>query len=219
MAKQPEISKPSGGLVAITVTCRGVTPLLMNRIPPETLEQVRTKAKKPKTAQRPAVPRDEAIPKLYVTAEGAPYIPTENLLSCLVAAGQSVRLDGKRQVSTAKSTVLPAFLSLEERFLPLFVHGNGDESPEWEVDMRPGRNPNGGELVCLVRPRFDQWAFRVTATVDLDEVGINIARDLFDIAGKRIGLGDFRPSRKGLYGKFQVVGWEEGSYTAAQAAE
>lgn len=217
MAKQQETSKPSGGLVTITVTCRGVTPLLMNRIPPETLEQVRTKAKKPKTAQRPAVPRDEAIPKLYLTEEGAPYIPTENLLSCLVAAGQSVRLDGKRQVSTAKSTVLPAFLSLEERFLPLFVYG-AEAAPDWEVDMRPGRNPNGGELVCLVRPRFDQWAFRVTATVDLDEVGVNIARDLFDIAGKRIGLGDFRPSRKGLYGKFCVVGWEE-SYPVAQAAE
>jgi hypothetical protein len=217
MAKQNEISKPSGGLVAITVTCRGVTPLLMNRIPPETLEQVRTKAKKPKTAQRPAVPRDEAIPKLYVTEEGNPYIPTENLLSCLVAAGQSVRLDGKRQVSTAKSTVLPAFLSLEERFLPLFVHGSG-AVPDWEVDLRAGRNPNGGELVCLVRPRFDEWAFRVTATVDLDEVGLNIARDLFDIAGKRVGLGDFRPSRKGMYGKFVVVGWEE-NHPVAQAAE
>jgi len=217
MAKT-ELSKPSGGLVTITVTCRGLTPLLMNRIPPETLEQVRTKAKKPKTAQRPAVPRDEAIPKLYVTAEGVPYLPTENLLSCLVAAGQSVRLDGKRQVSTAKSTVLPAFLSLEERFLPLFVHGT-DAAPAWEVDMRPGRNPNGGELVCLVRPRFDQWAFRVTATADLDEVGINIIRELFDVAGKRIGLGDFRPSRKGMFGKFVVVGWEEKDYTAAQAAE
>jgi hypothetical protein len=200
-------TRPSSGLVTVTVTCRGVTPLLMNRIPPETLEQVRTKAKKPKTAQRPAVPRDEALPKLYVTAAGDPYIPAENLLSCLVAAGQSVRLDGKRQVSTAKSTVLPAFLSLEDRFLPLFVHGTG-EPPDWEVD----------ELVCLVRPRFDQWAFRVTATVDLDEIGINIIRELFDTAGKRIGLGDFRPSRKGMFGKFVVVGWEEDAFTA-QAAE
>lgn len=219
MAKQ-EISKPSGGLVAITVTCRGVTPLLMNRIPPETLEQVRTKAKKAKTAQRPAVPRDEAIPKLYVTDEGVPYLPTENLLACLVAAGQSVRLDGKRQVSTAKSTVLPAFLSLEERFLPLFVDDGSGRVPDWETDLRPVRNPNGGELVCLVRPRFDEWAFRVTAVADLDEVGIDIVRQLFDTAGKRIGLGDFRPSQKGMFGKFVVTNWQENNYSAsAEAAE
>lgn len=218
MPKKSEVSRQHRGLVLVEIVCRGVTPLLMNRISPETLEQVRTKVKASKTAQRPELPRDEAATKLYLTDEGAPYLPIENLQSCLVGAGQFVRLDGKRQVSTAKSTVLPAFLSLEERFLPLHMPGSA-EVAGWEVDMRPGRNPNGGELVCLVRPRFDVWEFGVTALVDLDEVGMNIAREVFDVAGKRIGLGDFRPSRKGLYGKFTVVKWEEKEYSAAQAAE
>lgn len=218
MSKAESTARPHTGLVTVVVTCRGQTPLLMNRMSMETLEQIRTKAKKSKTASRPAVPRDEAAPKVYTDADGSPYIPTENLLSCLIAAGQFVRLDGKRQVSNAKSTSLPAFLSLEDKTLPLFIHG-ADTVPAWEVDMRPGRNPNGGEAVCLVRPRFDSWAFRVTVSVDLDEIGINIARELFDVAGKRIGLGDFRPARKGMYGKFQVVSWEEKEYSAALAAE
>lgn len=198
----------SANLVTLEVTCIGVTPLLMNRMTPETLEQIRTKAKRSKNASRPASPRDEAAPKVYLTGDGKPYVPTENLLACLIAAGQFVRLDGKRQVSTAKSTALPAFLTLDDPFLPLFVVKTG-KPPTWEVDMRPGRNPNGGEAVCLVRPRFDQWGFRVSAQVDLNEIGMQSVRELFEIAGKRIGLGDFRPQRKGMFGRFAITKWSE----------
>jgi hypothetical protein len=34
-------------------------------------------------------------------------------------------------------------------------------------------------------------------------------RDIVDSAGRRIGLGDFRPDRKGPFGKFVVVSWKE----------
>lgn len=188
----------------------------MNRLTPETLENIRTKAKKSKNASRPATPRLEAEPKVYRTKDGDPYVPTENLLACLIAAGQSVRLDGKKQVSTAKSTMLPAFLTLEDLYLPLLDAPSG-KPPAWEVDVRPGRNPNGGEAVCLCRPRFDKWCFTVHGTVDLDEIAMATVRELFDIAGKRIGLGDFRPQRKGIFGRFIVTRWEESA--AAEAAE
>jgi hypothetical protein len=196
------------GLVRVEVTCIGTTPLLMNRMTPETLENIRTKAKKPKSASTASTPREDAAPKVYQDADGNPYVPTENLLACLIGAGSYVRLDGKRQVSSAKSTTLPAFLSLEDTTLPLVVPGT-DEVAAWEVDMRPGRNPNGGEAVCLCRPRFDRWSFKVTCLIDTREVSMQLVRGLFEIAGKRIGLGDFRPARKGMFGQFQIVNWTE----------
>lgn len=196
------------GLVRVEVTCNGTTPLLMNRMTPETLENIRTKAKKPKSAQTALTPREEAAPKVYQDSDGNPYIPTENLLACLIGAGSYVRLDGKRQVSSAKSTTLPAFLSLEEAMLPLSLP-NAEGVAAWEVDMRPGRNPNGGEAVCLVRPRFDRWSFKVTCLVDTREVSMQLVRQIFDYAGKRIGLGDFRPARKGMFGQFAVMHWTE----------
>lgn len=212
MAKKADQPAPraASGIVTLRVTLRGVSPLLMNKIDDATLLNLRRPGgKRAKTAERPELPRDEAATKVYLTKDGNPFIPTENLLSCLIAAGQFVRLDGKRQVSTAKSTTLPAFLSLEDELLPLL------DAPHWETDIRPGRNPNGGEMVCLVRPRFDAWRFEVNATVDLDEISMVIVRQLFDVAGKRIGLGDFRPSRKGPFGKFEVLSWEERSFSAA----
>src|SRR5687767_13746070 len=106
MAKTGNVTPIGTGLVRVIIAAMGTTPLLMNRMTAETLEDIRRKTKKPKTAQRPEKPRDEAAPKVYTTEEGHPYWPVENLFSCWVGAGQFVRLDGKRQVSSAKSTVL-----------------------------------------------------------------------------------------------------------------
>jgi hypothetical protein len=36
-----------------------------------------------------------------------------------------------------------------------------------------------------------------------------IVRQLVDDAGQRIGLGDYRPARKGPFGRFKVVHWEQ----------
>jgi hypothetical protein len=43
--------------------------------------------------------------------------------------------------------------------------------------------------------------------VDTDFLPIKLFRDLVDAAGKRVGLGDFRPDKKGPFGKFVVVSW------------
>lgn len=221
MAKQEAVVQVGVGLVRVIVSVVGLTPLLMNRMTAETLEGIRRKTKKPKTQQRPEKPRDEAAPKVYQTEDGRPYWPVENLFSCWVGAGQFVRLDGKRQVSSAKSTVLPAFLTIEDPVLLLVENPSEPaerwRSAEWEVDMRQGRNPNGGEAVCLVRPRFDKWGFRVSILVDTAEVGINIAREVVEQGGKRMGLGDFRPQKRGPFGKYSIVRWDE--QVLAEAAE
>lgn len=36
-------------------------------------------------------------------------------------------------------------------------------------------------------------------------------REIFDIAGRRIGVGSFRPARKGPFGKFKVDLWQVGA--------
>lgn len=188
----------------IKAKLRGVTPLLMNRMPDEQLLALHTKEKRKFTA--PKEPRDAAELKLYRTREGAPYLPVENLMAGLIAAGMYIKLDGKRQMSTKQSTLLPGFLTIEDPYLPL--HGEKGKPAAWEVDMRQGRNPNGGEAVCVIRPRFDAWAMDVSLLVDADSIAETVIRELVDIAGARIGLCDFRPQRRGVFGKFRVDSWE-----------
>jgi hypothetical protein len=192
----------------VEVGIRGVTPLLMNRMDPNTLERLRTKDKAPKTASigTTKTPREDAEAKVYLSEEG-PYIPGTMLMACLIEGGKFVRLDGKRQVSTAKSTILPGLMSLLTS-APLLKIPDTDKAASWEADVMQGRNPNGGEAVAICRPRFDAWAFDVTIDIAETEVGENVIRELFDKAGRRCGLGDFRPQRKGIFGQFMVECWE-----------
>jgi hypothetical protein len=195
----PEV-KRHGGLVLVHVTLSGVTPLLMNAMSTEQLLAIRDKVKPARNASKPS-PREEADSKIHRMPNGDPHIPVAMLMSCLIGAGQFVRLDGKRQVSTAKSTVLPGLLTIDDRWLAL--------SPKkWEVDIAQGRNPNGGEAVCIIRPRFDEWSFNVSLSIDQSQIPLSVIRELVDIAGNRVGLGDFRPKCKGTFGRFCVVKWE-----------
>lgn len=192
--------KANGGLVTVHARIEGVTPLLFNAMSQAQLLAIRDKVRPAKNASKPT-PREEADSKVHRMPDGDPHIPVPMLMSCLIGAGQFVRLDGKRQVSTAKSTVLPGLLTIEDRWLPI-------TPTAYEVDIAQGRNPNGGEAVCIIRPRFDTWGFDVTLSVDQSQVALATIRELVDIAGTRVGLGDFRPKCKGTFGRFGVVKWE-----------
>lgn len=195
------------GLVQIKVVCEGSSPLLVNAMSQDKLLDIWFKKKSPKTATR-RQPKEEAESKLHIMQDGRPHIPAKCFYACLVNAGQFVRLDGKRQISTQTKTILPSMMALIDIELPLIVPGSEDKSAEWQTDIQQGRNPNGGEAVCIIRPRFDQWEFRFTVEVDQSLMSIPMARDLIDIAGRRVGLLEFSPRHKGTFGCFKVTEWK-----------
>lgn len=196
----------NGGLVRIGVTLTGASPLLMNAMSEEQLLAIWGREKPAKSAARP-LPRDYAATKVHTLPDGRPYVPASALYSCFINAGQYIRLDGKRQISTEKKTMLPGMLQVEENDLPLCVPGTFEQAG-WEVSIMKGTNPNGGEAVCIIRPRFDAWEVRCTLQVDQAQMPVDMAHDLIVIAGSRIGLLDYRPQRKGTYGTFRATRWE-----------
>ena len=84
--------------------------------------------------------------------------------------------------------------------------------------MRRGVNPNGGEMVCIVRPRFDAWAFAARLMHNEAEVSESIVRKLVDLAGASVGLYDNRPARGGTNGQFEVVQWNVEADSSMEAA-
>ncbi len=188
------------------IRLEGRTPLLINKMSEDQLLALHTKDRSKFTASKD--PRETANSKLYLTHDTkAPYLPSEMVMACFIGAGLYLKLDGKRQMSTAKSTLLPGFISIEQVYMPLLDPQNGKPAV-WEVDMRQGRNPNGGEAVCIIRPRFDRWCFHFSLLVDTAQIDPSRIRELVDISGARLGLGDFRPQRKGVFGQFRVGCWE-----------
>jgi hypothetical protein len=201
----PDEAKAASGDIRVAVRCKGITPLLMNPLTDDVLMALWTKEKGSKTAPRPTI--QEAAEKkaeAYRDSDGNYFVPVSAVYACLKHAGRDVRLDGRKQVSTATSTKMSSFMTLDAA--QFILEGLDPERP-WEADARPGKNPNGGEAVCIVRPRFDKWGFTANITIFADEISEETIRELFDKAGRRAGLLDFRPQRGGVFGQFVVEEW------------
>jgi len=196
----------ANGVLKIRFEVKGVSPLLMNPMPEGVLLNLRDKKKKAKSAQATVTPREEAGTKVYQTAEGKPYVPAKWLMSALIVSGRYSRLDGKRQMSTKDSSLVPGMVQIDEMLFPLRTEGG--KMAKWEVDLQQGRNPNGGEAVCIVRPRFDDWCFTATIFVDTSQINEDSYRELVDRALDKVGLGDFRPAKRGTFGRSVVASWK-----------
>lgn len=188
----------------ITMTIEGVTPLLANRFHEEAQQKVEGGTAMSVNGDR-GTPREQAEPKVYRDSRGAPVVPGPNFFSCLIEAGKYHKV-GKKQVTTGRSSLVPAAISVLEIESPLLDADGAAAS--WEVDSRPIVNPATKGRRLTHRPRFDRWRVTFTLEVDAGMFDPKFIRTLVDDAGTRIGLGDFRPDRKGPFGKFKVVRWD-----------
>lgn len=194
----------------VKVKIKGVSPYLMNPMTEDILDELRTGNRAPIQKDRPVA--DIAKKKLCTEANKI-GIPVENLLACMAEAGRKVK-HGKTQISTANSTMMYQMLSIEETFLPFT-----DLAPEnggWIVDKRRGRLKDG-TAVCIVRPKFVSWGLEFTLTIDSNEVSPDTIKQLVKCAGN-IGLGDFRPSCKGPFGRFTIENWQVMENVVKEAA-
>ena len=58
--------------------------------------------------------------------------------------------------------------------------------------------------VLRTRAKFDEWACTFTLDCDDELVDREQLESWLDIAGRRIGLGDWRPEKSGTYGRFEA---------------
>jgi hypothetical protein len=129
-------------------------------------------------------------------------IPQPNLFRCIIDAGKYFK-NGKSKVTTLKSSIIPACVEVPGVEIPI------KHKEPWTVDTRAVRIPSTGGRILCHRPSFNDWALSFDLVVDTDMMPIKLAREIMDAAGKRIGLGDFRPDCKGPFGKFVVTKWKE----------
>lgn len=185
----------------ITVTIQGTTPLLCNRFT-DAAQFKATSGNAASLVGDRGTPREQAEARLYPGQEGRPVIPQPNLFRCLIDAGNFFKA-GKSKITTQKTSLIPACVGIDELEIPI------RHKEPWTVDTRPVRIPSTGGRILCHRPCFQDWELEFTLLVDTDMLSVKLLREIVDAAGKRIGLGDFRPDCKGPFGKFCVVRWKE----------
>lgn len=187
----------------VKVRLEGRTPLMMNRFYDEA--QIASTGGERATASGDRLsPEDDARRRLYLNDEGAPIVPQPMLFSAIIEAGKHFK-QGKRQLTTSKSSMIPGFIDIDG--IEFVLDTNGSD-PAWSVDSRPVRIPATGGRILRHRPIFNAWSFDFEMLIDTDLISVNMMRDVVEAAGRRVGIGDFRPQQKGPYGKFDIVEWK-----------
>ena len=79
---------------------------------------------------------------------------------------------------------------------------------DYIIDSRPVVNPTTRGRIMCHRPRLNEWG--VSFEIEYDDLLLTEIqlRRVVDDAGLRVGLLDFRPEKKGAFGRFIVINWK-----------
>lgn len=187
----------------IQVTIEGISPLMLCRFTDEAQAKATSGSGAAQVGKRPE-PHEEARSFLYLDEEENPIIPAPMLLAAFTGAGKFFKA-GKSKVTTARESIIPACVFLTDIYYPLQSNGG------WKVDSRPVRIPSTGGRILRHRPCFDDWRIDFEVDLDTEILSDKLLREIIDTAGKRCGIGAFRPSCKGPFGRFVVTSWKSDS--------
>lgn len=169
------------------VGIKGASPLLMNRYIEGTIEEIKVRKREPK--------RQEPEDKLYKDGQGKIYIPSTYLRGALVDAGKYIKVQGKGKATYSK--LIGSTVSISPDCITI-------KPQAWIPFTVTAVNPMTRGRMSVTRPKFDSWSldFEINTTDDIPE---DKMAAILEEAGKFVGIGDWRPQKKGMYGKFIVV--------------
>jgi hypothetical protein len=186
-------------MARVKVEISGTSPLLMNRLTDENEVSI-SNGHRPIFLGEQDVPREQAKKTAYIDDNGILYIPGPNIFASIIDAGSFVR-ERKVKLTTQKRSLIPSIIQVEELICSL-------HTDKFEVDSRRVVIPSTGGAVMRHRARIDNWKISFTILID-DEISSKLAQELIDIAGKKVGIGDYRPFRRGPFGRFVVTNWKK----------
>ena len=178
----------------VSVSIKGITPLLQNRFIQADIEG---KSKK----RSGALSERNFEDKLYRTPEGKIYQPATHIFGALVNAGKAFQIQGK-----GKSTYSKLFGSSLNVMPEYILHKN----PKYEAFTITANNPNSrGNKMIVTRPMFTDWELDFTIQILEDSIPVEVVEEALAYGGRYVGIGDWRPDKKGKYGQFRITKFEE----------
>ena len=176
----------------VNITIKGTTPLLFNRF----IEAcINNQVKKRSGAVKKEDPED----KFYKTPEGEIYTPSTHISGMLIGSGKNFKIQGKSRQTYSK--LMGSSVEVEP---DVIIHKN----QKWEVFSISGVNPSTKGRRMIYRPMMKNWEIDFKIKFD-DDIPIEVIKSILDYGGQYVGIGDWRPEKKGKYGKFMVTKFKE----------
>lgn len=189
-------------MYTINVQVEGVAPLMQHRFPLPDFEDM-SKGGKIKTGEQDY--SQEWKNYFYATPDGEIYQPATHFDGCLVKAAAGYKIQGGRGKTYKDLFKGNVFVSPD-----MILHGvkvpetlDTDADKPLYLDMRPVVVQRA--RVVRIRPCFKPgWKLDFEITVLDDQVPPNVVNEVLALAGRTVGVGDFRPR----FGRFMVTKFE-----------
>lgn len=169
----------------IHVSIKGTSPLLMHRFPLVPVEAIDKMSA-----------QEQAEVAAYRDEKGSLFIPGVNLQRALVSA--AVFSKGKGRASLQKPVAACVFVLSDQ--LDLGAKDYAIDSRAVVIAATKGR-------IVRHRPRLNDWGVSFQLEFDSTLIKETELRRVVDDTGSRVGLLDFRPEKKGPFGRFMVTEW------------
>jgi len=177
------------------VKIEGISRILFHRYDPEVVEQ---KSKAPKGSREKKTDNIESF--LYRDIDGYISIPATNIKACLLNAAKHFSDPRSTGQKKQAKELFAASIFVEPEMCPVLIEGQKVKDPQF-IDRRGAvvqRNRVNRERPGLL----PGWQCEFMVNVFAPEyISPELLREVLSVAGRFIGLGDYRPD----FGRFQVI--------------
>lgn len=178
----------------VTYKIEGVSPLLQHN--PAAMQSSSSKGL---SGKKVYIPEEEAAAAVYKNERGEFVIPTIAFRSALLSGSK-----GRRIGKTAARAVLAGCVFPVEQECILLDQKNHKPIKGYKVHTCRAVVQRSG--VMRSRPMFENWCCKLALEVDTEMLpNTDIVTQVLNIAGKIIGVMDWRPEKLGIYGRFTAA--------------
>jgi len=179
------------------ITVKGVSPLLVHRFGED--------KENPETSRRGkkdyGTPRSQAEKTLYKDKDGTCWAPSAWISGALKTISSDYKLTGTRK--SIRSIIGGAVRASTEKIYFLEDYHKDD----CEIDSRPVVIQRA--RVLMHRARFEEWSLNFDLEYEEDLIDAALLNQMLVDAGRRAGLGDYRPQKGGSFGRFLVTKFKD----------
>jgi hypothetical protein len=180
------------------ITIAGVTPYMQHRMDDIKLEQ--WEKDRGNIIERRGVNHEDLLRAEYHcfrnSATGKCFIPSEHIRCSLIGAGGFMKAKVGNRSRNLSNIIAAMFMVTPEEI----------EMPDFDcIDKRSVINRNVKARVICIRPKWTKWKATFKLHIGEDSFTKIQIEDLFKNAGNYIGIGSYRPTNKGYFGRFELA--------------
>lgn len=179
------------------VKIKGLSPYMQHRMDDQKLEE--WEKKRGLIIERSDVAHEDAVRAeyhCYRNGNGRCYIPADQLRGSFIGAGSMVKAKVGGRAKSMKQIVAAMFMVTPDHI----------DLPDYDaIDKRSAVNRNVKARVITIRPKWTDWQAEFTLNVMNDTITSETVKSILEYAGDYIGIGSFRPTNNGMFGRFTIT--------------